>query len=222
MSRKLDPSLIPPSPNLKLEMALWGSGTLYVAGVDEAGRGALAGPVSAAALVFYPNRKLERELRGVRDSKQLTAADRETWSQRIRSIAASWSVGYASPGEIDALGIVPATQFAAWRAIETLSVQPDHIILDYLFLPDFPLPQTSLVKGDLRSLSVAGASILAKVARDAHLRELDAQYPGYGFANHKGYATRAHREAIRLLGPSPIHRMSFAPLRDLILREKWG
>jgi ribonuclease HII len=119
-------------------------------------------------------------------------------------------VGLATSGEVDQLGIVNATRLAACRAVESLPVQPAHLLLDYLFLPEISLPQTALIKGDCRSLSIAAASILAKTSRDALLQELDRVYPGYGFSSHKGYGTQAHRQALERLGPSPIHRLSFA------------
>lgn len=180
-----------------------------MAGIDEAGRGALAGPVSAAAVVLPMDRDLLHSLSGVRDSKQMTPAQREFWRGHILRLAAGWGVGFASAGEIDSLGIVPATRLAAWRALAGIINPPDHLILDYLFLPDYPLPQTSLVKGDQRSLSVAAASVLAKTSRDAALVALDAQIPGYGFARHKGYGTAAHCAALKRLGPSPAHRRTF-------------
>jgi ribonuclease HII len=119
-------------------------------------------------------------------------------------------VGFARAEEIDQMGIVPATRLAAWRALESLSHPPTHLLLDYLFLTEVTIPQTALIKGDCRSLSIAAASVLAKTSRDALMRELDLTYPGYGFAAHKGYGTRAHREALQRLGPSPVHRLSFA------------
>lgn len=180
-----------------------------MAGIDEAGRGALAGPVSAAAVILPSRLDLLQSLSGVRDSKQMTPAQREYWRTQILNLAVGWGIGFASAEEIDLLGILPATRLAAMRALVGLSCLPDHLILDFLFLPDCPLPQTSLVKGDQRSLSVAAASVLAKTARDAELVALDAQIPGYGFARHKGYGTAAHCTALAQLGPSPVHRRTF-------------
>lgn len=211
MGKKFDTSLIPETPDLSFELALWDQGVELVAGVDEAGRGALAGPVCAAALILPPDPGLLSRLEGVRDSKQMTPAQRSLWAGRLRQAALAWGVGFATAAEIDALGIVPATCLAAQRALNALPVPPLHILLDYLKLPTCALPQTPLIKGDARSLSIAGASVLAKTARDDLLTRLDADYPGYGFAAHKGYGTAAHREAIRRLGPSPIHRLTFAP-----------
>ena len=208
-----DRSLLPPAPDLSFEQSLWKAGILNIAGIDEAGRGALAGPVAAAALVLACDPTLTQILAGVRDSKQMTPQQRELCAGRLKNTALAWGVGLATPQEIDILGILPATRLAAQRALEALNLCPDHILLDCLFLPDLSLPQTSLVKGDCRSLSIAGASVLAKTARDALLRDLDGCYPGYGFAAHKGYGTHAHLEALARMGPCPIHRMSFAPLR---------
>jgi ribonuclease HII len=213
MTSKIDPSLIPESPHLRHERALWENGTLWVAGVDEAGRGALAGPVAAAVVILPQIPGFIKEYKGVRDSKMMTPAQRETWAQVIRDTAVTWGVGFAQAQEIDELGIVPATQLAVSRAIDTLAVRPDCLLVDYIKLPKIPIPQISLVKGDKRSLSIAAASVLAKINRDALLVNLDDAYPGYGLGRHKGYGTASHLDAIRSLGPSEIHRMSFAPLR---------
>lgn len=219
MTLKLDPALIPDTPTLEFEHALWQLGIVHVAGIDEAGRGALAGPVAAAAVILPPDGSIATTLEGVRDSKMMTPSQRETWSCCIRDVALTWSLGFASPGEIDTLGIVPATCLAARRALAKLEPPAEHLLLDYLLLPDVPQPQTALVKGDLRSLSIAAASVIAKTGRDAILVELDDQYPGYGFAAHKGYGTKFHREAIQQLGPSPVHRFSFAPMRHMDIKE---
>lgn len=214
MGKTTDPDLIPTCPDLSFEMPLWAMGIQHLVGIDEAGRGALAGPVAAAALILPADAAMAQILEGVRDSKQLTPAQRTACGQRLRAAAVTWSVGFASHTEIDTFGIVPATRLAVQRALDRLSVSPQHLLLDYLLLPECILPQTALVKGDCRSLSIAGASILAKTARDALLEELDEQYPGYGFATHKGYGVPSHLRALAQLGPSPIHRRSFAPLRD--------
>jgi ribonuclease HII len=206
--------LIPNSPNADLEESFWEAGALHIVGIDEAGRGALAGPVAAAAFVIRPNGNMTLDLKGLKDSKQLTVSQRTSWFYRLQEVAWDWGVGFASPEEIDTFGILPATRLAAWRALEALTFQPDHLLLDYLFIPDLSIPQTSLMKGDMRSLSIAGASVLAKVARDAFLCDLDARYPEYGFASHKGYGTQAHCRAIDQFGPSPVHRRSFAPIRS--------
>jgi ribonuclease HII len=207
-----DLSLLPPEPDLSFERALWEAGLPTVAGIDEAGRGALAGPVAAAAVVLPSEEGIMEYLKGVRDSKQMTASQRETAREKILKYAVTWGVGFASSEEIDQIGILPATRLAACRALEALTPPPTHLLLDYLFLPEVAIPQTALIKGDCRSLSIAAASILAKTSRDALLRELELIYPGYGFASHKGYGTQAHREAIQQLGVSPVHRLSFGLL----------
>jgi ribonuclease HII len=201
--------LWPDFPDLKFERSLWKKGLRWIGGIDEAGRGAWAGPVSAAVVILPPNPSLARTLSGVRDSKQMTPLQREAWALRIKEIALAWSVGFASAEEIDTIGILPATKLAATRAIESLSLSPDYLITDYLIFPEIPPPQTALVKGDRRSLSIAAASVLAKTARDALMRELDGKYPGYGFARHKGYGTPQHRAALAQWGMCPIHRKSF-------------
>ena len=207
--RKFDPSLLPPAPDFHFESILWKSGLTTVAGVDEAGRGALAGPVAAAAVVFPADIELSAALEGVRDSKVMSPAQREEWSERLPDLAQCCAVGFASQLEIDELGILPATHLAAQRAIDDLCPIPEHLLVDYIELPDCQMPQTALVKGDARSLSIAAASILAKVARDKIMQDLDSVYPGYNFARHKGYGTAAHRQSLFELGPSPAHRRSF-------------
>src|SRR4030042_1151255 len=209
-----DASLLPPEPDLSFELILWQSGLLGVAGIDEAGRGALAGPVAAAVVILPQKESLTSLRKGVRDSKQMTPHERETARKRILIHAESWGVGFGTPDEIDRMGIVPATRLAAQRAIKSLPIIPDHLLLDYLFLPEVTIPQTALIKGDCRSLSIAAASVLAKTSRDTLMRELELTYPGYGFAAHKGYGTHAHREALQRLGPSPVHRLSFALLGE--------
>jgi ribonuclease HII len=207
---RFDLSLLPNEPDLSFELPLWEAGLTAVAGIDEAGRGALAGPVAAGAVILPPKCEIIGRLMGVRDSKQMTPDEREAGREKILRYAVSCGVGFATAAEIDQLGILPATRLAACRAFQTLTPAPAHLLLDYLFLPDVALPQTALIKGDCRSLSIAAASVLAKTARDALLRELELIYPGYGFAAHKGYGTRAHREALHRLGVSPVHRLSFA------------
>ena len=213
MTPKFDASLLPAYPDIRFENALWREGVESVAGIDEAGRGALAGPVSAAAVVLPANPILSNVLKGVRDSKQMTPKQREKWAQVIRESAITWQVGFASNNEIDDFGIVPATKLAAKRAIEKLDIFPEHLLIDALLLPEITPPQTSLIKGDARSLSIAAASILAKVTRDEYLRTQDELYPRYGFYANKGYGTAMHRAALDNWGPCPIHRRSFAPLK---------
>ena len=221
---KSAPSLefIPTSPDLSFEVSLWEQGSEFVAGLDEAGRGALAGPVFAAAVIFPCNPGLESHLVGVRDSKQMTPSQREYWAEQLKIFALAWGIGAASHEEIDAVGILPATRLAMRRALEATQVCPQHLLLDYIQLPESPIPQTALVKGDRRSLSIAAASILAKTARDDLLRQLDKTYPEYGFASHKGYGTLAHRSALERLGPCSIHRYSFAPVRAARRKVKVG
>jgi ribonuclease HII len=198
------------SPDLSHEKKLW-LAYKYVAGLDEAGRGALAGPVCVGAVLLPDdNPLLLRALSGVRDSKQLTPRKRDQLAPRIKKIARAWGIGFASVDEIDALGIVPATRLAASRALEAMSFLPDFLLTDFrLELPELDVSQTALVKGDQRSLSIASASILAKTARDELMVGLDPQYLQYGFARHKGYGTLAHRRMIAELGFSPVHRKTF-------------
>jgi ribonuclease HII len=212
---KFDLSSLPDHPDLYFENKLWREGLRFVAGVDEAGRGALAGPVAAGAVVLpcdVPN--LANLLDGVNDSKVMSPAEREEKAEIIQTIALGWGVGFASSVEIDRVGILPATCLAVSRALSELKLELEHVLVDYLRLPDLDVPQTPLVKGDARCLSIAAASILAKTARDAVLVEMDGAYPGYYFASNKGYGTRAHRQAIAILGPCDQHRKTFSPVKD--------
>jgi ribonuclease HII len=204
MNRKVD---LRPFPTLEFELNLWNAGFTRIAGLDEAGRGAWAGPVAAAAVILPADPSLTRTLNGVRDSKLMTPLARETWAPRIKDYAAGWGVGFASSSEIDTLGILTSTRLAAVRALEKLS--PDYLLTDFLIFREIDLPQTALVKGDQRSLSIAAASVLAKTARDELMRTTDSHYPGYGFFRHKGYGTRIHQDAIKRLGRCEIHRRSF-------------
>ncbi|MGW8224212.1 MAG: ribonuclease HII [Anaerolineales bacterium] len=219
MRARIDPNLIPAAPNFEFERGLWEAGIRFVAGIDEAGRGALAGPVAVGVVIFSPGESLHASLQGLRDSKQMTPAQRAKWAILLQDFALAWGVAFAAHDEIDRLGIVPATQLAAERALKECTCQADHLLLDYLFLPDSDIPQTKLVKGDQRSLSVAGASVLAKTSRDAHMNVLDQKFPGYLFAEHKGYGTLQHFAALERLGPSPIHRTSFAPVKNLLFNQ---
>ncbi|MDH5505650.1 MAG: ribonuclease HII [Anaerolineae bacterium] len=216
MTKRFDPALLPTRPDLSLERGLWQAGVARIAGMDEAGRGALAGPVCAAAVIFPAEPELFNTLFGVNDSKKMTAQQRDSWAATIQETALACSVAFASSLEIDQIGIVPATHLAMQRALTTLRFSPDHLLIDALLLSEVSLPQTSLLKGDARSLSIAAASILAKTSRDNHMRELDRQYPRYGFAKHKGYGTAFHRAAMKKWGPCPIHRITFAPLREML------
>jgi ribonuclease HII len=200
--------ILHPFPTLEFEKIFWKEGFNHIAGIDEAGRGAWAGPVAAAAVILPADPSLSRILNRVNDSKLMTPLAREAWAPRIKTSALGWGVGFATVEEIDTLGILPATKLAATRALENLF--PDYLITDYLVFTEIDLPQTALVKGDQRSLSVAAASVLAKTSRDALMCELDGQYPGYGFARHKGYGTRLHHEMIKKLRRCEIHRKSFS------------
>jgi ribonuclease HII len=212
--KKFDRSLLPESPNLDFERALWVQGLAVVAGIDEAGRGALAGPVAAGVVVLPDSNGIEGKLAGVRDSKQMSRKQREDWFKVIRAEAAAFQVGFGWPEEIDELGIVPATRLAAMRALAKLKNPPQHLLIDAISIPGAGIGETSLIKGDQRSLSIAAASIAAKVTRDAYMVEAAEKYSGYGFAAHKGYGTAAHCMAIQRFGPCKIHRMSFAPIRQ--------
>jgi len=205
-------------PTLETEMALHAQGYRFVAGLDEAGRGAWAGPVVAAAVTLPLDRAdLVPALDGVRDSKQLSSTARDGLFDLIQRTAVGVGVGISAPSVIDRDGILPATYRAMQQALARLSPTPGYLILDYLQLAAVPLPQIAFPRADARSLSVAAASIVAKVTRDRLMILLDKRYPGYGFARHKGYGTRVHRAALVDLGPSRVHRMSFAPLRFFAL-----
>lgn len=190
---------------------------MLVAGVDEAGRGPLAGPVVAAAVIFRDGVVIE----GIRDSKQLSAARRETVASLIRERAVAFALGTAEVAEIDALNILRASLLAMSRAVTALQIAPQRVLVDGNHLPELSCEARAVVGGDRRIAVVSAASILAKVARDAIMTELDRHYPQYGFARHKGYPTRAHREALKQHGPCPVHRRSFAPVRDA-LRTRAG
>jgi ribonuclease HII len=193
------------------------SGCAKIMGLDEAGRGTWAGPVTAGAVCLPIDRKdLTKTLTGVRDSKQMTPRQRTQLVERIKEIALAWGVGSASSAEIDDLGIVAATKLAMRRAYDMAAMQPDCLLLDSLAWPEMHIPQICLVKGDTLSLSIAAASVIAKVWRDEHMHELAKQYPLYAFGAHKGYGTAKHQAALEAHGPSPIHRRTFAPVRKVI------
>lgn len=194
----------------KHETGLWARGLDRVAGVDEAGIGPLAGPVVAAAVILPPGCSLP----GVDDSKKLTAGQREALCQPIREAAVAWSVAQASREEIDRINIYHAGLLAMRRALDGLGVQPQHALVDGRTIGDLPYPETRVVRGDANELSIAAASVLAKVHRDELMVELDARFPMYGFAKHKGYPTAAHREALMASGPCEEHRLSFAPVQE--------
>jgi ribonuclease HII len=194
------------------ERALWDCGVLRVAGVDEAGMSPLAGPVSAAAVVFAPGSRIP----GIDDSKKLDAQLRDRLAPEIRQTALVWSVGFADVEEIDKLNVYWASRLAMQRAIDGLSARPEHVLIDGRRLKGLEISQQAIIRGDSKSMSIAAASILAKTARDALMQKLDAEYPGYGFATHKGYPAPEHRAALKRLGPCPIHRRSFAPVREAL------
>lgn len=196
-------------PDLSFEKKLWRGGFNLIAGLDEAGRGALAGPVTVGLVVLPNLAHLARTLSGVRDSKQMTPRQRSRRAETIKSVAQAWSLGWADADEIDSIGIAAATRLAAERALAALTLAPDYLLTDFLLKPDTDIPLTSLVKGDQKSLSIAAASVLAKTARDEFMRTLDEKFPAYGFARHKGYGTAFHREAITRLGHSSAHRKTF-------------
>jgi len=196
---------------LNFERVLWKSGIRTVAGVDEVGVGPLAGPVVAAAVVFPPNTELD----GIDDSKQLDSERRTKLAARIREHATAIGVGSAEVGEIDRLNIYHAGLLAMRRAIEDLPAAPEHVLVDARIIPGVSIPQNSFNKGDGINFSIAAASIIAKTHRDRLMEDLEKEYPGYGFAQHKGYSTPEHQNAIRELGPCPIHRLSYQFIREL-------
>lgn len=185
---------------------------LIVAGVDEAGRGPLAGPVMAAAVILHP----ERPIAGLADSKLLSPRRRDALAAQIRAQAWAFAVAAASVEEIDRLNILQASLLAMQRAVAALALPPHAIIVDGNRCPMFAVPCRAIVKGDQTEPAISAASILAKVQRDSLMVELDAQFPGYGFAKHKGYPSKDHVERLRALGPTPHHRVSFGPVRDAI------
>jgi ribonuclease HII len=196
---------------LNFERVLWRSGLRAVAGVDEAGTGPLAGPVVAAAVVFAPG----VEIAGMNDSKQLDAASRDELERIIRGAAGAVAIGMAEVGEIDEINIYQAALLAMRRAVEALPRPPDHLLIDARTIPGVAIPQNAFWKGDGINFSIAAASIIAKTHRDRLMEELERKYPGYGFTRHKGYGTPEHQDAIRRLGPSPAHRLSFGLIREL-------
>ncbi len=216
MQRKM-PGTAPASnkqlPTLAEEMALFQQGHCFVAGLDEAGRGCLAGPVVAAAVILPLDEGSPTLFAGVQDSKQLSAQARERLYAVIMQHALAVGVGSGSVELIDERNILQATKHAMRMALAQLAIAPQALLLDALLLPDIPLPQRSIIKGDIRCLSIAAASIIAKVTRDSLMRQLHTQYPAYGFDQHKGYGTEAHLTALVEHGVTPIHRRSFAPVR---------
>jgi ribonuclease HII len=197
---------------LRFETALWNTGVARIAGVDEAGMSPLAGPVAAAAVILAPGTRLPE----VDDSKRLDPATRARLAPVIKERAIAWAVAFAEVDEIDRINIYWAGLLAMRRAVEALSPAAQHLLIDARTLREIALPQQGIVKGDAKSLSIAAASILAKTARDARMVALDTEFPGYGFGQHKGYPVHAHVRALDRLGACPIHRRSFAPVRQAL------
>lgn len=193
---------------LRFERVLWARGLTHIAGVDEVGVGPLAGPLIAAAVILPP----EVGLRGVDDSKKLTRAARTRLCDQIRDCAIAVGVGVVTVEEVDRLNTFWAAIEAMRRAVSALPVRAQHLLIDARRIPDLDLPQDALIKGDARSYSIAAASIIAKVARDTVMEGLDRDFPQYGFANHMGYGTREHLDALARYGPCPVHRRSFIPV----------
>ena len=202
------------TPTLARESALWAKGCRYVAGLDEVGRGPLAGPVVAAAVVLPQNAKI---IAGLRDSKQMTARQRDRVAAVIRDTAAAWAVGAASPREIDRLNILGATALAMRRALSLLSQAPDHVLVDGNPFPELRCEHEAIVKGDATCLSIAAASVLAKQARDRLMILLAGRFPAFGWERNMGYGTAEHLAAIEANGPTPHHRRSFGPVSQLRL-----
>ena len=203
-----------PVPSLEFEEALWKQGLLLVAGIDEAGRGTWAGPVMAGAVILPADPGILTRLAGVRDSKLMTPAERDSMYDVITREASFWAVGTADNREVDSIGILNATRLAMKRALDGLGTVPQHLLIDYVRLHDVPIPQQGIKHGDMLSLSIACASVLAKVTRDRFMTAAAAEFPQYGFEKHKGYGTKQHQEALKQYGPCPLHRMSFHPLKE--------
>ena len=200
------------------ERELWAAGVERVAGIDEVGVGPLAGPVVAAAVVMPKTGAIE----GVRDSKKLSRKQRERLDEAIRSVAVGIGVGIVSPAEVDRLNPYQAGLRAMQNAVCALPEPPGHLLVDARRVPDVETPQTSIIRGDGSVYAIAAASIVAKVHRDRLMEQIDEEYPGYGFAQHVGYATAKHLEALRRLGPCPQHRRSYAPVRAALARHEGG
>ncbi len=194
------------------ENDLISTGLSFIAGIDEAGRGPLAGPVVAAAVILPAGMMIP----GVNDSKKLSASKRLRLARTIKSVSLCWAIGMIYPPLLDQINILEASRLAMVHAVAGLEVKPDHLMIDALSLPSIPIPQTPLIRGDSLSISIACASIIAKVERDAVMEEFDTIFPGYGLAKHKGYPTREHTEALLRLGPCPIHRRSFEPVKSWV------
>jgi ribonuclease HII len=201
-------------PNSVEEKWLGSEGYRFIAGVDEAGRGALAGPVVAGAVILSPSPRF-KWLKLVRDSKELPAVKREDLYEHIKQDAVAVGVGIIAPQTIDVIGIVNATKIAMCHAVEQLATPPDFLLIDFLRLPQLRIAQKSIVHGDKLCVSIACASIIAKVTRDRIMVDLDRLHPSYGLADHKGYGTKTHLSRLQQNGPSPIHRCSFTPVIEV-------
>ena len=217
MNAKFKQANLPKRPHLRLENRYWNSGYKLVAGIDEVGRGAWAGPVVAAAVVLPMRpRFLNRKLKDVRDSKCLSPNIRDKISRLIFDVALFSGFGSSSPEEVDECGIVNATRIAMFRAVTALSSQPDQLLIDAVDLNnELDIPQKAMNFGDSISLSIAAASILAKVYRDRLMVALSSEYPGYGFERHKGYGTNMHYDMLTQLRATPVHRHTFKPIASL-------
>lgn len=207
-------------PDWSHEQEAWAAGWSRVAGVDEAGRGPLAGPVVAAAVVLPAPELAPSSLFALRDSKALSEAARERLYGEIVAVAIGWAVAAVEPEEIDRVNILRATHLAMARALAALEPVAEHALVDGLPVRDLPCPHRAIVRGDALCVSIAAASILAKVTRDRQMRELDLRHPGYGLARHKGYGTAVHLRALRELGPSPCHRRTFRPVVQCLPPEE--
>lgn len=215
------PSKTLATASLSLELNLWSRGLTHVFGIDEAGRGAWAGCVAAAAVCLPAAPSVAEALAGLTDSKLLSSLARAEYAQRVRETALAWGIGAAEAAEIDALGILPATRLAMSRAVEDAlmnfpEVLPQFLLVDHIPHPKFSYPCQTFVKGDSRSLSIAAASVLAKTWRDAQMVTLHTDFPVYGFDAHKGYGTDAHQRALAEHGASPCHRYSFQPVQRVV------
>jgi len=208
-------------PNLDEEDKLKAQGYEFIAGIDEVGRGALAGPVVASAVIL-PHPASLPWLGLVRDSKELDSRKRESLFALISKEAVAVGIGIVPSQVIDSINILKATKLAMMQAVEKLPKQPNFLLIDRVTLSQCPIPQRGITRGDKLCLSIACASIIAKVTRDRMMEEFDQIYPGYGFAQHKGYGTGGHISCLRKLGPSPIHRLYFAPVRNLIASQNSG
>jgi len=205
---------MPIETSFEFETMFWDQGMLHVAGVDEVGAGCLAGPVVTAAVVLPQDVSIKK----IRDSKTLSPIQREKIAMEIKEVAVGWAIGLATPAEIDEINIRQADFLAMRRALENLKMEYSAVLSDGFAIPGLACPQQAVIKGDQKSKSIAAASIIAKVYRDALMVEYEKEFPGYGFAQHKGYGTAVHCEALKTLGPCSIHRQSYAPVKEAQVR----